>query len=312
MMESSALLEGSLIMKSFSLVLLCSFLAIPLVSRAETMAGAIQVDGVERTWQLFVPPGYREGTKLPLVLDLHGSGGTPEGQSRTSGLTKLAAEKGFFVVNAAGKYTRPGSNAQTWNVDLDPKGVDDVRFMRALIAHLQQRYSIDADRIYSTGFSGGARMSSRIACDLSDVVAAVGLVGGVRFPEQCAPKRPVAILALHSEDDEVNHFERRADSPTYWPEGVNAAISHWVSYYKCDGIPGERPIADGIVEFTYRGCVAGGDIVFIKSKGGGHTWPGSAADKFGTPRKFSATEEVWEFFEKHPRAGPLSREAGEG
>ena len=144
-------------MKSFSLAL-CLFLAVPLVSRAETIAGAIQVDGVERTWLLFVPPGYREGTKHPLVLDLHGSGGTPEGQSRTSGLTQLAAEKEFFVVNAAGKYTRR-SNAQTWNVDLDPNGVDDVRFMRALIAHLQQRYSIDPDRIYSTGFSGGARMS---------------------------------------------------------------------------------------------------------------------------------------------------------
>jgi polyhydroxybutyrate depolymerase len=289
-------------MKSFSFALLCFFLGTPLVSQAETQSGSMQVDGVERTWQLFVPPGYREAAKYPLVLDLHGSGGTPEGQGRTSGLVKLAAEKGFIVVNPAGKYVRSGSNLRTWNVDLDPQGVDDVRFIRALIANLQQRYSIDPDRIYSTGFSGGARMSSRIACELSDVVAAVGLVGGVRFPEQCAPKHPVAILALHSEDDEVNHFERRADSPTYWPEGVNAAISHWVRYYKCEGAPSERSIAEGIVEFAYRGCVAGGEVMFIKSKGGGHTWPGSAADRFGTPRKFSATEEVWRFFQRHSRS----------
>jgi len=286
-------------MKSFACVLLCSFVAIPFVSHAETHAGSIQVDGIERTWQLFIPPGYREGAKVPLVLDLHGSGGTPEGQGRTSGLTILAAEKGFLVVNPAGKYLRSGSTALTWNVDLDPKGVDDVRFIRALIGHLRERYSIDPARIYSTGFSGGARMSSRIACDLSDVVAAVGLVGGVRFPEHCAPKYPVAILALHAEDDEVNHFERRADSPTYWPEGVNAALAHWVSYYKCDDTPNELPIADGIVQFTYRGCA--GAVTFIKSKGGGHTWPGSAADKFGTPRKFSATEQMWKFFEAHPR-----------
>jgi polyhydroxybutyrate depolymerase len=287
------------IMKSLSFALLSLFVALPLVSRAETLSGKLQVDGVERTWQLFVPPSYREGTKYPLVLDFHGSGGTPEGQGRTSGFARLAAEKEFFVVNPAGKYVRSGSTLQTWNVDLDRSGVDDVRFIRMLIAHLRQHYSIDPDRIYSTGFSGGARMSSRIACDLSDLVAAVGLVGGVRFPEHCAPKHTVAILALHSEDDEVNHFERRADSPTYWPEGVNAAISHWVSYYKCAGPPSERPIAEGIVQFAYRGCA--GDVVFIKSQGGGHTWPGSAADKFGTPRKFSATEEVWRFFEKHPR-----------
>jgi polyhydroxybutyrate depolymerase len=288
-------------MKSLPLALLCLLLALPIVSRAEPIAGSIRVDGVERTWQLFVPPSYRDDIKVALVLDLHGSGGTPEGQARTTGLTQLAAEKGFLVVNPAGKYVRPGSTLQTWNVDLDPDGVDDVRFIRELIAHLQQRYSIDPARIYSTGFSGGARMSSRIACDLADVVAAVGLVGGVRFPERCAPKQPVAILVLHSEDDEVNHFERRADSPAYWPEGVHAAISHWVSHYRCSEKPRERAIANGITEFTYSGCVAGGDIVFIKSNGGGHTWPGSAADKFGAPRKFSATQEVWEFFEKHPR-----------
>src|SRR5262245_4915435 len=110
-------------MKSMSLALLFAFVAFPQFLRAETINGSLEVDGVTRTWQLFVPQGYRDSAKYPLVLDLHGSGGTPEGQARTSGLTKLAAEKGFFVVNPAGKYTRTGSTALTWNVDLDPKGV---------------------------------------------------------------------------------------------------------------------------------------------------------------------------------------------
>lgn len=278
--------------------------ALPVLSSpcmAAIKAGTLQVDGVERTWQLFVPDDYAATKTYPLVVDLHGTGGNPDNQARTSGLRTLAAQKGFLVVNAAGKYQRSPSSGNTWNVDLDPQGVDDVRFIRAMIAQLRSQYSIDPRRIYSTGFSGGARMSSRIACDLSDTFAAVALVGGVRFPERCAPTHPVAILAIHSEDDEVNHFEHRSDSPAYWPVGVNVSVSSWAKYDGCS-TPRERTLSPGVVKVEYQGCKPGADLVFIRLKDGGHTWPGSPGNKERKPTaQLAGTEEVWAFFASHPR-----------
>jgi hypothetical protein len=58
------------------------------------------------------------------------------------------------------------------------------------------------NRIYAIGFSSGARMSSRLACDLSDRMAAIGPVGGLRYPEDCAPTRPVPVIAFHGKRDD--------------------------------------------------------------------------------------------------------------
>lgn len=288
-------------MKPTHALIFTSLLALSSPGMAATVAGSLQVDGVERTWQLFVPDNYSANTAYPLVVDLHGTGGNPENQARNSGLRTLAAQKGFLVVNAAGKYQRSASSGNTWNVDLDPKGVDDVRFIRDMIARIRTQYSIDPRRIYSTGFSGGARMSSRIACDLSDTFAAVALVGGVRFPDRCSPTHPLAILAIHSEDDEVNHFEHRSDSPAYWPVGVNASVSSWATYYACS-TPRERTLSPGVVKFEYQGCKPGADLVFIRLADGGHTWPGSPGNKGRKPTaQLAGAEEVWAFFAAHPR-----------
>src|SRR5262245_248929 len=50
-----------------------------------------------RGYRLFVPPGYDGRTRLTLVLDLHGSGGSSAGQARNSGFEMVAAREGFAV-----------------------------------------------------------------------------------------------------------------------------------------------------------------------------------------------------------------------
>ena len=52
-----------------------------------------------RTYRIFVPPAYDGRTALPLVLDLHGSGGTSEQQARSSGMETVAAREGFAVAS---------------------------------------------------------------------------------------------------------------------------------------------------------------------------------------------------------------------
>src|SRR5437867_8821443 len=59
----------------------CSLSHAPGVVQEQLVSGQHQ-----RAYRLFVPPGYDGRTRVPLVLDLHGSGGTAAGQARNSGL----------------------------------------------------------------------------------------------------------------------------------------------------------------------------------------------------------------------------------
>src|SRR6478672_4020206 len=64
------------------------------VSAQQLMSGQLQ-----RGYRLFIPPGYDGHQRLPLVLDLHGSGGTSAGEAKTSGFEDLAATEHFIVAS---------------------------------------------------------------------------------------------------------------------------------------------------------------------------------------------------------------------
>jgi polyhydroxybutyrate depolymerase len=245
---------------------------------------SITIDGVERIWRMYVPPDYEEGGPRALILDFHGTGSNPERQARLSRFESLAAEFGFLVARPEAKYPRK----------------------KEMIRQISVQYSVDPRRIYATGFSGGGRMSSRLACDLSDVFAAIGPVAGVRYPEDCNPLRPVPLITFHGKKDNINHYEHRSDSPDYWRMGVEAAIAGWVRNNGCVGKPSEQPVTSTVVRVTYGECKQGGDIVFYRSEDAGHTWPGSpeagalaARGRGKTDSAIDASKLTWQFFEGH-------------
>jgi polyhydroxybutyrate depolymerase len=134
-------------------------------------------DGLERTYILHVPPSYNERHPVPLVISLHGGGGNAGHQRRVSDFNRLADEKGFIVVYPNGTGQRQDA-ILTWNGGACcgyamTNNVDDVGFIRALIAELSNAYAIDPKRIYVTGISNGGIMAYRLACEASDVIAAI-------------------------------------------------------------------------------------------------------------------------------------------
>jgi len=272
-------------------------------SRVESM----QLDGVEREWRLYVPPSYDAGTPTPLVLDFHGSGGSPDRQAALSRFEALGAEEGFLVATPAGAYRRPDDGSVSWNVYQDPAGPDDVQFVRELIAWVGRRYSVDPARIYAAGFSGGARMSSRVGCGVSDLVAAVAPVAGLQFPSGCRPSRPMPVLTFHGRQDRVNHYAHQPDSPPYWDRGVEDAVADWVRHNGCTAASTEEPVNAAVARLSYQDCRGGADVVFYRSEEAGHTWPGAmragaAAGRGPAPTGWDipATRLIWEFFEAHP------------
>ncbi len=89
----------------------------------------IDIDGVERSYLLELPPGGSAGDgPVPLIISLHGHGGSAATFEATTGLAESAAARGFATVtpDALGSPSR-------WNFDHRPDGPDDGRFIDELI-----------------------------------------------------------------------------------------------------------------------------------------------------------------------------------
>lgn len=268
----------------------------------------VTVDGVEREF-LVLAPGRSATSALPLVFNFHGSGGSPQGQLANSDFERIVYEHGFVAVLPLGAYTNTRTS-RSWNADLDPGGVNDVALVRAIIADVGRDYQIDATRIYSTGFSGGARMTSRLACELSDVLAAVAPVGGIQFGAACDPARSIPVLTFHGKADRVNHYVPNADSAPYWVNGVEESIERWVDANGCAAnMSRVEQISRTVAQRSWSDCA---DEVVVEAwivEDFGHTWPGSPLVREpGRPgitnQDIDASDLIWQFFARFSRPDP--------
>jgi len=269
----------------------------------EQIRRAIEVDGVEREYLLLVPDNPN-GNPLALVFNLHGSGGSPERQLEVSNFERTAAEHQFLAALPQGIYQNSRSR-RSWNADLDPTGVDDVAFIRAIIEDVSRNYALDRSRIYSTGFSGGARMTSRLGCELGDVLAAVAPVGGIQFGALCEPAEPIAVLTFHGRADRVNHFIPNADSAPYWVNSVEDSIARWVEANHCSETTQTRP-AQTILHERWTRCADDVAVEAYIIDDGGHTWPGASLGQQSASgglinRDIDASELIGAFFERYRR-----------
>lgn len=272
-------------------------------------------DDRNRTYMVYVPYCYN-GTPIPVILALHGGGGTGEAIEMELNMNEKADKACFIAVypNGVSVYYPPTpGRLQMWNSgrrdvwwDHIIKNVDDVGFISALIDDLQSKYSIDIKKIYATGLSNGGRMSYRLACDLSDKIVAIAPIGSPMHVE-CNPQRPVSIIHFHGTDDKHNPYnggiscEVSADVPS-----VAEVIGFWTEYNSCPQ-PSQIMYQKGEVTCeTYGPCNESSEVTLCTIAHGGHTVPGGYAfpieklEGVGKiTRDINATDAMWEFFENH-------------
>jgi len=271
----------------------------------------VQVGDAYRSVQLHIPAGHDGETPLPLVFNLHGTGGSAERQELLTGMSAVADEKQFLVAGGMAKYKFPDGRMAgnvTWNVNLVPDEVNDVEYILAAIDAVDRKVPVDRNRVYLTGFSGGARMSSRLACELSDKIAAVAPVSGVQFAADCKPARQIPIITFHGVKDPLNTYHEAADPErnSSWVMGVEAAVAKWAENNGCGTQTIAENITDEITQLSYQNCTDGADVILYRIGNGGHNWPGSPTAEMRPARAgitnmdIDASRVIWEFFEAHP------------
>jgi len=246
------------------------------------VTGQLTSGGREREYRLFVPDSYDGRTRLPLVFNLHGSGGNAAGQAQDSGMERLAQDEGFIVIGLQGLQNN-------WNVLMkDPNAADDVQYTSDVLDDVLQKVCVDERKVYATGFSGGARMSSRLGCNLSERIAAIAPVSGIRWTAPCNG-RAVPVVTFHGLADPQNTYAgmARADE---WVESVEDALAGWANHNGCDAARHETPEVNLVSVYSYSNCTDGADVVLYRIAGLGHTWAKNEID---------ATREMWTFFKSH-------------
>ncbi|KAG8463174.1 hypothetical protein KFE25_011171 [Diacronema lutheri] len=263
--------------------------------------GEIFVAGQRRTYVLYVPKTYDGHTPMPLIINCPNTHVSALEELHQSGLVDDGRGDHYIVVtlNAINKAFNVLEDARA-----SPRGPDDVLFARTLYRYLASRLCVDPARVFATGISRGGRFASRLASEMSDIIAAIGVVSGLRFPQPNNASRPVPVIAFHGTADPINPYED--GGPDYWQTGVEDAVAGWARFNGCRRTA-EHRIATSIVKLLHYDCNDNADVVLYKIEGGGHTWPGSTFyyNNQGRLRlgpatlEISASDMMWSFWDRH-------------
>jgi polyhydroxybutyrate depolymerase len=289
----------------------------------------ISMNGFERTYIVHVPAAYKAQTPLPLVIMLHGGGGTAKAAIWETAWAAKADKEGFLAVfpnamarNPAKRSSFAG-NPQLWNDGSErfypgQNPPDDVGFIAAMLDDLAARFSLDERRVFLTGFSNGGSMSFRAGAQLSDRIAAIAPVAGALWFDPPKLQHPVSLHYLTGTADPLNLIDGgvpklatgASDSVRAKPKpAVRDSILKWARALGCPDKAASTSSTDGIYREAYSVCMGTAEVVYVAVDGLGHTWAGgkSLLPEFMVGKasnKIRATDAIWEFFQKHPRALP--------
>jgi len=245
-------------------------------------------DGIQRVYEVHIPPGYTGTTRVPLVMTIHGAHNTIALVRGWSQMNPVADANGFIVVYPQG--------VDCWNSGGILPGCtaadDDVGFLTTVVTDIESHACIDAKRVYATGISNGAMMAQHLGCVEADVFAAVGGIAGPSGA--CNPSRPISVVYMHGTEDRTVGYSSAQPNARGWAMrngcGATPAETYNMGSTRCE---------------TYSGCREGVEVVFCTITGMGHCWPeDSRCGPGGGPdfavTDFKASPFMWEFFKRHP------------
>jgi len=291
--------------KSLLIIVLFILSLFPIISFAQVDSSSFIFEGIERNYLVFLPTDYNGTEKMPVVFNLHGYTLNARQQMDYSRMNIVADSDGFIAVypNAAGP---------DWNTGISGSpNINDVGFFDALIDTLSEHYSIDTTRIYSCGFSLGGFMSNRLACELSNRIAAIATVGGTMaesIANSCSPNHSLPELLIHGTDDLCEPYNGAYD----WLS-VQEKLDHWTNFNQCTEsdttlLP-DLDTLDGctVQKINYTHCSDSASVILYKVINGGHSWPGGDTSELhlsepwcpdvGTTNfDINASQEIWKFF----------------
>ena len=279
------------------------------------------------SYKVHLPPSYRRGTPMPVLLALHGAlmvGYGPNSMEDLSRFSHIADARGFIVVYP---QRTPGSVWRFGDPEHQLRGSGEPSLLAGVTDAVIRKYGADAKRVHVAGASAGAAMAVIMAVTYPDVFAALCSIAGGEYaahllapgPEQITPvetarlayaqmgprARQVPILIIHGDAD-----------PIVPPLFAERLVTHWAAI---DDLAVDGQI-DGDVDDeleTRQRVVNPGDHPYVKSvyaaakdkepliekyliEGLSHQWPrGGGSGALADPLGPDISTIIWDFFATH-------------
>lgn len=237
----------------------------------------IKVGSSTRNMIVHVPANLASGR--PLLLSLHGLNQDAPYQQSTAKWESIADTAKFALVY-------PNAINKSWDISGDA----DINFLLAIIDTMYNRHKIDKNRVYVSGFSMGGMMSYHTANKIGDKVAAIGPVSGYLFSNAVSSVRPMPIIHVHGDADNVVNYP-----------GVASMLEKWRTLNKCPSTattiqpyPANKPGSTGI--WQHWGPCDQSEVALITIRNAGHWHSNDAAG-------VHSSHEIWNFLKKWSLTG---------
>ncbi|MEU6586545.1 PHB depolymerase family esterase [Nocardia sp. NPDC046763] len=287
-----------------------------MAGRGDGIRVELRIRGRRRVFTVRLPNRSADAEEVPLLLALHGRGGSGQMMRQMTGFDAKADEWGFAVAYPDG-YRRNWADGRRGD-DVGTDGEEDVDFLRAVIDWSAQRHGTAADRTIVAGLSAGAFMGHRLAVQAGDQITALAAVasampGSLR---ELKPTHAVSVLMINGTADPIVPIEGihrsrhtlRGQRRTFQLLSQQDAANYWCAANGCNDVtstthPAEpdRPGSFTTQQHRFTGGVADTTVSAWAVDGAGHTWPGSTPPKFHlipigpTAQNIDATEEICRF-----------------
>lgn len=224
----------------------------------------------------------------PLVISLHGMGQDAVYQKNQCNWEAVADTAKFVVVY-------PNGLNNGWDIS----GTTDTKFIEAIIDTMYNRYHINRNRVYVSGFSMGAMMTYHCMAKLSHKVAAFGPVSGIPVDyRNPSGTRPVPIIHTHGTGDNVVYYNGDANHPAGGYGSIPDYVKKWAEFDGCNltpvvikPYPKNKP-SSAATYTRYANGKDGVEVVLISIKDKGHLHSND-------PASVITTQEIWNFCKQY-------------
>ena len=250
----------------------------------------VNVDGVQRRFNVYLPSGHDGSESLPVLYHFHGGGSSPEEEVSYIDFRPIANAENFIVVYPAG-LPAPGDPAPIWNsVGPYDHGVDDLGFVDEMIEYMVNEYNADEMRMYACGFSVGGNFQFDLYCYSSERLAAVVAVAGGMWQwtyDACNPTIPSGIMTIHGTSDSYNPYNGNQYNISF-----NLLNQYLVQTNGANSSPTSETTGNR-TRYTWEEGEACFSVEHVRIQGGEHVWPSFA------------TQTIWDFVSNYDLNGVI-------
>ena len=274
-------------------------------------------DETTRNYSIYIPSTYKAEIPSPLLIALHGLSGWGLQLMDNTEFNNLAEANGFIVAYPNGNAELVGNRViRSWNGGAccaisQRTNSDDVSYINNLIDDVSGRFSINSKRVYLTGHSNGSMLAQKLACQLSNKIAAVAVVAGRLLLDTCNPESPVSVLQIYGTADTLNpenggttNYTLGSYTYQFSSRPVLNSVQMFAAANGCSTNFSENKNVSNkdLTISTWPDCKNGVVVSAIKITGASHAWMGHPAQSpesiqlSGEPyMKIDASKVIWSF-----------------